>query len=117
MAPTCPVPAFLSAFAPVTKEAPRGPAGVRVGAAASPSPAVSLEAVLKMVQRTAGSAVDADARARLFQFVTAPPRRSLHRLLQDLCGLRLLLERGGTKTCPDLPAAAFYRTDLAKVHL
>ena len=55
------VPAFLSAFAPMAKEAPRGTAGVRVGAAASPSPAVSLEAVLEMARRSAGGAVDADA--------------------------------------------------------
>ena len=55
------VPAFLSAFAPMAKEAPSGIAGVRVGAAASPSPAVSLEAVLEMARRTAGGSIDADA--------------------------------------------------------
>ena len=50
-------PAFLSAFAPKTREA----VAVRDGGASSASCVLSLESVLEMVQRTAGGAVDADA--------------------------------------------------------
>jgi len=52
------VPAFLSAFAPRRAAAPKtAPVAVAVAAA----PTVDLDAVLALVQRTAGSVVDADA--------------------------------------------------------
>ena len=56
-----PVPAFLSAFAPV-EAAVAGAVGAAASAPATArTAAVSLEAVLELVRRTAGGAVDADA--------------------------------------------------------